>query len=75
MLPIGNICNRGLNNGGQKIFISFLLCVWLAELGPPRLDSFLTDRFFSFNISWTRTFTVAPLFYGADGPQLRTCRP
>ena len=29
-----------LNNGGQKIFISFLLCVWLAELGPPRLDLF-----------------------------------
>ena len=39
-----------LNNGGQKIFISFLLCVWSAQICSPRLYRyFLTERFFLFN--------------------------
>ena len=39
-----------LNNGGQKIFISFLLCVWLAQISSPRLDQFFNQKVFSFNI-------------------------
>ena len=35
-----------LNNGGQKFFISYLLCVWSAQICSPRLDLFLTERFF-----------------------------
>ena len=32
-------------------FISFLLCVWLAQFCPRRLDLFfLTERFFLFNL-------------------------
>ena len=39
-----------LNNGGQKIFISFLLCVWSAQIYSSRLDQFFNRKVFSFNI-------------------------
>ena len=45
-----------LNNGGQKIFISSLLCVWSAQICSPRLDLFFNRKVFSFNIfNQTRT--------------------
>ena len=40
-----------LNNGGQKIFISFLLCVWSAQICSPRLDLFFNRKVFSFNLT------------------------
>ena len=40
-----------LNNGGQKIFISFLLCVWLVQICSPRLDVFFNRKVFSFNLT------------------------
>ena len=40
-----------LNNGGQKIFISFLLWVWSAQICSPRLDLFFNRKVFSFNLT------------------------
>ena len=48
-----------LNNGGQKIFISFLLCVWSAQISSPRLDLFFNRKVFSFNL--TSFFIYDPL--------------
>ena len=48
-----------LNNGGQKIFISFLLCVWSAQICSPRLDLFFNRKVFSFNL--TSFFIYDPL--------------
>ena len=46
-----------LNNGGQKIFISFLfLCVWSAQYCSLSLDLFLTERFFLLIIIMNRFF-------------------
>ena len=33
-----------LNNGGQKIFISLLLCVWSAQICSPCLDPFFNRK-------------------------------
>ena len=41
-----------LNNGGQKIFISFLLCVWLAQFYPRLIDLFFNRKVFSFNYNY-----------------------
>ena len=35
-----------LNNGRQNIFISFLLCVWLAQLSPRLIDLFFNRKVF-----------------------------
>ena len=48
-----------LNNGGQKIVISFLLCVWSAQICSPRLDLFFNRKVFSFNL--TSFFIYNPL--------------
>ena len=48
-----------LNNGGQKIFISCLLCVWSAQISSPRLDLFFNRKVFSFNL--TSFFIYDPL--------------
>ena len=49
-----------LNNGGQKIFISFLLCVWLVQFCLQRIDLFLNRKVFSFiTIYFNRHYGIA----------------
>ena len=43
-----------LNNGGQKIFISSLLCVWLAQFFPRLTDLFFNRKVFSLNKIYVR---------------------